>query len=32
MGILRGIGRVDGRIVIEGTMTFALEPAGGAAE
>ena len=32
MGILRGIGRVDGRIVIEGTMTFALEPAGGVAE
>jgi 3-hydroxyacyl-[acyl-carrier-protein] dehydratase len=27
MGILKGIGRVDGRIVVEGTMTFALEPA-----
>jgi 3-hydroxyacyl-[acyl-carrier-protein] dehydratase len=26
MGVLRGIGRVDGRIVIEGTMTFALGP------
>ena len=26
MGVLRGIGRVDGEIVIEGTMTFALGP------
>jgi 3-hydroxyacyl-[acyl-carrier-protein] dehydratase len=26
MGRLRGIGRVNGRIVIEGTMTFALDP------
>ena len=26
MGVLRGIGRVDGRIVVEGTMTFALGP------
>jgi 3-hydroxyacyl-[acyl-carrier-protein] dehydratase len=26
MGILRGIGRVDGKVVIEGTMTFALGP------
>ncbi len=35
MGRLKGIGRVDGKIVIEGTMTFALgppqrEPASGA--
>ena len=27
MGRLKGIGRVDGKIVIEGTMTFALGPA-----
>ena len=27
MGILKGVGRVDGKTVIEGTMTFALEPA-----
>ena len=26
MGVLRGIARVDGRIVVEGTMTFALGP------
>ena len=27
MGQLKGIGRVDGKAVIEGTMTFALDPA-----
>src|SRR3989442_1372883 len=27
MGILKGIGRVDGKVVVEGTMTFALGPA-----
>jgi 3-hydroxyacyl-[acyl-carrier-protein] dehydratase len=26
MGLLKGIGRVDGEVVIEGTMTFALGP------
>jgi 3-hydroxyacyl-[acyl-carrier-protein] dehydratase len=26
MGVLRGVARVDGRIVVEGTMTFALGP------
>ncbi len=26
MGLLKGIGRVDGKIVVEGTMTFALGP------
>lgn len=26
MGMLRGVARVDGRIVVEGTMTFALGP------
>jgi 3-hydroxyacyl-[acyl-carrier-protein] dehydratase len=26
MGILRGIARVDGRVAVEGTMTFALGP------
>lgn len=26
MGLLKGIGRVDGMVVIEGTMTFALGP------
>ena len=26
MGLLKGIGRVDGRVVVEGTMTFALGP------
>jgi 3-hydroxymyristoyl/3-hydroxydecanoyl-(acyl carrier protein) dehydratase len=29
MGVLKGIARVDGQIVVEGTMTFALaSPAG----
>jgi 3-hydroxyacyl-[acyl-carrier-protein] dehydratase len=28
MGVLRGIARVDGRIVVDGTMTFALVPKG----
>jgi len=28
MGVLKGIARVDGKVVIEGTMTFALGPAG----
>ena|SRR5207249_4203515 len=27
MGLLKGVGRVDGKIVVEGTMTFALGPA-----
>ena len=27
MGLLKGIARVDGRVVVEGTMTFALGPA-----
>jgi len=26
MGVLRGIARVDGKVVLEGTMTFALGP------
>jgi 3-hydroxymyristoyl/3-hydroxydecanoyl-(acyl carrier protein) dehydratase len=26
MGVLHGIARVDGRVVVEGTMTFALGP------
>jgi hypothetical protein len=26
MGVLRGIARVEGRTVVEGTMTFALGP------
>jgi hypothetical protein len=26
MGQLKGIARVDGRVVVEGTMTFALGP------
>src|SRR2546425_344121 len=26
MGLLKGIGRVDGKVVVEGTMTFALGP------
>jgi 3-hydroxymyristoyl/3-hydroxydecanoyl-(acyl carrier protein) dehydratase len=26
MGLLRGIARVDGKVVCEGTMTFALGP------
>ena len=29
MGKFKGVGRVDGRIVLEGTMTFALSPAQG---
>ena len=29
MGILKGIGRVNGQVVVEGTMTFALGPARG---
>jgi len=28
MGVLRGVARVDGKVVIEGTMTFALGPRG----
>ncbi|MDE3155843.1 MAG: 3-hydroxyacyl-ACP dehydratase FabZ [Acidobacteriota bacterium] len=28
MGLLRGVARVDGKIVVEGTMTFALGPRG----
>ena len=28
MGLLRGVARVDGNIVAEGTMTFALGPRG----
>ena len=28
MGLLRGVARVDGQIVLEGTMTFALGPRG----
>jgi 3-hydroxyacyl-[acyl-carrier-protein] dehydratase len=27
MGLLKGVARVDGRVVVEGTMTFALGPA-----
>jgi hypothetical protein len=27
MGIIKGIGRVNGNVVVEGTMTFALGPA-----
>ncbi len=30
MGLLRGVARVDGQVVVEGTMTFALGPRGGA--
>jgi hypothetical protein len=26
MGLLRGVARVDGQVVVEGTMTFALGP------
>jgi hypothetical protein len=26
MGVLKGIARVEGRVVVEGTMTFALGP------
>ena len=29
MGLLRGVARVDRRVVVEGTMTFALGPRGG---
>ena len=29
MGRLKGIGRVNGKVVVEGTMTFALGPARG---
>jgi 3-hydroxyacyl-[acyl-carrier-protein] dehydratase len=32
MGVLRGAARVDGRIVVEGTMTFALGPRNEAAQ
>jgi 3-hydroxyacyl-[acyl-carrier-protein] dehydratase len=32
MGVLRGVARVDGHVVIEGTMTFALGPRGSQAE
>jgi 3-hydroxyacyl-[acyl-carrier-protein] dehydratase len=28
MGVLRGVARVDGKVVVEGTMTFALGPRG----
>jgi 3-hydroxyacyl-[acyl-carrier-protein] dehydratase len=28
MGVLRGVARVNGKVVIEGTMTFALGPRG----
>jgi 3-hydroxyacyl-[acyl-carrier-protein] dehydratase len=28
MGVLRGVARVDGNVVVEGTMTFALGPRG----
>ena len=28
MGLLKGIARVDGKVVVEGTMTFALGPTG----
>ncbi len=28
MGVLRGVARVDGHVVVEGTMTFALGPRG----
>ena len=26
LGVLRGVARVDGKVVLEGTMTFALGP------
>jgi 3-hydroxyacyl-[acyl-carrier-protein] dehydratase len=32
MGVLKGIARVDGKVVVEGTMTFALGPTSGSAE
>jgi 3-hydroxyacyl-[acyl-carrier-protein] dehydratase len=28
MGLLRGVARVEGKVVVEGTMTFALGPRG----
>jgi hypothetical protein len=28
MGLLRGVARVNGEVVVEGTMTFALGPRG----
>jgi len=31
MGVLNGVGRVNGKVVIEGTMTFALGPRSGSA-
>ena len=27
MGLLKGVARVDGKVVVDGTMTFALGPA-----
>lgn len=32
MGLLKGVARVDGKVVVEGTMTFALGPAAEAAQ
>ena len=32
MGLLKGIARVDGKVVVEGTMTFALGPPQGSQE
>jgi hypothetical protein len=32
MGLLRGVARVDGHVVVEGTMTFALGPRNDAAQ
>jgi len=32
MGLLRGVARVDGEVVVEGTMTFALGPRNDAAQ
>ena len=32
MGVLRGVARVDGKVVVEGTMTFALGPRNDAAQ
>ena len=29
VGMLKGVGRVNGKVVVEGTMTFALGPRGG---
>ena len=31
MGVLKGVARVNGKVVVEGTMTFALGPASAAA-